>query len=90
MIKVIKLGTPWCGPCRQMTPTVKKLQENYQTHEDVIIQDINIEEDNQLATEYNVRSIPTTLFFQNDVLVEKKTGVLKLEQLEEIINKYKS
>ena len=90
MIRIVKLGADWCSPCRIMKPTIIKLQEKYVDNSNIQIEDINIEEDTELATEYGVRSIPTTLIFQNDVLVDKKVGILKFEQLDEIINNYQN
>lgn len=88
MIKVVKLGAPWCPPCRQMSPTIEKLKEAYKDNENVIIEDINIDEDKELSELHNVRSIPTTLFFHNDELVDKRSGILIHSQIEQVINNY--
>lgn len=86
MIRIVKLGADWCSPCRIMKPTISKLQEKYTDDLNVQIEDIDIDKDSTLAQEHGVRSIPTTLIFKDDKLVDKKVGVLKFEQLEEIIN----
>ena len=86
MIRIVKIGAPYCGPCRMMKPSILKLQEKYSENSNIQIEDINIEENSELAEEHGVRSIPTTLIFKDDKLVDKKVGLLTFEILENIIN----
>ena len=86
MIRIVKLGADWCVPCRMMKPSILKLQEKYSENSNIQIEDINIEENSELAKEHGVRSIPTTLIFKDDKLVDKKVGSLTFEILENIIN----
>ena len=60
---VIDFWATWCGPCQRMTPIVEELAEEYK--DTVVIGKYNIEEENDLAAQYRIMSIPTILFFKN-------------------------
>ena len=90
MIEVIKIGTEWCGPCKMMKPTVKKLQEKYNVDaSDVKITEVDADQEPDTAIEYSVRSVPTTIFLKDGSVADRKTGVLSESQITEIITKLK-
>lgn len=60
---VIDFWATWCGPCQRMTPIVEELAEEYK--DTVVIGKYNIEEENDLAAQYRIMSIPTILFFKD-------------------------
>lgn len=60
---VIDFWATWCGPCKRMAPVVDEVAAEY--GDAVAIGKYNIEEENDLATEYRIMSIPTILFFKN-------------------------
>lgn len=60
---VIDFWATWCGPCQRMAPVVEELAEEYK--DTVAIGKYNIEEENDLTTQYRIMSIPTILFFKN-------------------------
>lgn len=60
---VIDFWATWCGPCQRMTPIVEELAEEYK--DTVVIGKYNIEEENDLTTQYRIMSIPTILFFKD-------------------------
>ena len=57
---VIDFWATWCGPCQRMAPVVEELAEEYK--DTVAIGKYNIEEENDLTTQYRIMSIPTILF----------------------------
>ena len=90
MITVIKLGAPWCGPCRTMDPIIKRLQEKYNTPgSDISIQDVNVDEDADASIKYGVKGIPTTIFLKDDKVEYKEVGALAEWKIEEFISKMK-
>lgn len=60
---VIDFWATWCGPCKRMAPTIDELAEQY--GDTVAIGKYNIEENNDLTSEYRIMSVPTILFFKN-------------------------
>ena len=76
-----------CGPCQRMTPIVEELAEQYK--DSAVIGKYNIEEENDLTTEFRIMSIPTILFFKNGEQVRdlRLAGAQPKEKLEEQIKK---
>lgn len=64
---VVDFWTTWCGPCMRLAPVIDELSSEYEGR--VKIGKYNIEEENELSTEYRIMSIPTILFFKNGELV---------------------
>ncbi len=60
---VIDFWATWCGPCVHMSPTIDEVAKEYEGR--VTEGNYNIEEKNDLSTEYGIMSIPTILFFKN-------------------------
>ena len=69
---VVDLWAEWCGPCRSITPSIEELATEYEGK--AIIGKYNGDEENELSTEYGVRSIPTILFFKDGKLADKQVG----------------
>ena len=69
---VVDLWAEWCGPCRSITPSIEELATEYEGK--AIIGKYNVDEENELSTEYGVRSIPTILFFKDGKLTDKQVG----------------
>lgn len=84
---VIDFWATWCGPCQRMTPIVEELAEQYK--DSAVIGKYNIEEENDLTTEFRIMSIPTILFFKNGEQVRdlRLAGAQPKEKLEEQIKK---
>jgi len=87
MIEVIKFGADWCGPCKMFAPILEKIKQNYDsnTESNIDIKSIDIDVDPELASQYNIRSVPTTVFIKEGNVVLKKVGVINADQFDEII-----
>lgn len=83
MKKVIKFWAPWCGPCRMYAPTFDKVAEKYEGQVEFV--NVNVDEDKELSSQYNVRSIPYTVLIKEDGTVLPKTGLLSETDLEELV-----
>lgn len=87
MIKVIKFGASWCAPCKTFEPVFKSIAKEYE--DKAIFIEKDIEESEEDAEEYQIRSVPTLLFLdeKGSVLgkiigtVNKETVIEKLESL---------
>ena len=77
---VIDFWATWCGPCIKLGPIVEELAEKYAGQ--VTIGKLNIDDNDEIATENRVRNIPTVLFFKDGELKERSVGLLKIADLE--------
>ncbi len=76
----------WCGPCKMMAPLVERMAEKYQGK--MKIGKLNVEEANEISEKYQVRNIPTFIFFKNGDPVETHIGGMTAADLEEKIKAY--
>ncbi len=72
-ITFVDFWAPWCMPCKMMIPILNELAEN-QEH-NASIAKLNIDENQQTAAKYGVRSIPTSIVFKNGKEVQRFVGV---------------
>ena len=77
---VIDFWATWCGPCIKLSPVVEELAEKY--GDKVTIGKLNIDDNDEVASENRVRNIPTVLFFKDGEVKERSVGLVKLADLE--------
>lgn len=82
---VIDFWATWCGPCIKLGPVVEELAEKYAGQ--VAVGKLNIDDNDEIASENRVRNIPTVLFFKDGELKERSVGLVKLSDLEEKLAK---
>jgi thioredoxin 1 len=73
----------WCGPCKTQDPILDDLEEDY--GDSVTFEKIDVDEAEDVANEYQVRSIPTIVVENDDGVVERFVGVTQREQLEDAL-----
>ncbi len=78
---VIDFWATWCGPCRMVAPLIEALAKDYEGQ--AIIGKCDIEEDEDLPTQYGVRNIPTILFLKDGQVVDKQVGATQRATLEQ-------
>lgn len=76
---VVDFWAPWCGPCRQLTPTIEKVVRSYGGK--VRLVKINVDENQALAGQLRVQSIPTVYAFRDGKVVDGFMGALPEGQL---------
>lgn len=82
---LIDFWASWCGPCKMMGPVVEQIAEDAK---DVVkVCKLNIDEELNLATKYNVMSIPTFILFKDGKEVERMIGAMPKEELMKIFEK---
>ena len=69
---LLDFWAPWCGPCRRVVPIVEEIA---QERSDIKVGKINIEDEQALAREFRVMSIPTLLVVKNGQVVNRSVGV---------------
>jgi len=85
-LTVIDLWAEWCGPCKMMTPVVEELSTEYAGR--AVIGKLNVDDNPEVPTQFNVRGIPTFLIFKNGELKEKIVGAQTKQFLKDKIEAY--
>jgi thioredoxin 1 len=80
---LIDFFATWCGPCQKLSPILKQVKDVM--GERISILKIDVEKNEQLAAQYQVRGVPTMLLFQNGKQLWRQSGVLSKDQLIQII-----
>ncbi len=83
---LVDFYAPWCGHCRTQAPIIEKLAEEFSNK--AVIAALNVDENNQKASQYFISGIPTILVFKNSKLVEQKAGVHSIDDLKNLIDKH--
>jgi thioredoxin 1 len=71
----------WCGPCKMVAKTLDQYAEEVS---EVKVVKINVDEEADIASEYNIRSIPTLIYFEDGEIIERQTGNVTLSKLKEL------
>ncbi len=74
----------WCGPCKQMAPIIEEVAET--VSDNVKVVKVNVDEENNLAEQYGISSIPTLVFIKNGEVVRNLVGIRDADELIEYIN----
>ena len=76
----------WCVPCKMVGPILEQMAEEYKGK--VKIAKINVDEEGDLASNYNIVSIPTILLFHNGNVAKQQIGAVPKKTLEELVKEY--
>ncbi len=85
--EVLKSNTPvlvdfwasWCGPCRMMAPVIEEISNDLENKAKVC--KVNVDENSELASKYEIMSIPTFLIFENGKVKDMTVGVQSKESI---------
>ena len=78
---------PWCGQCRGFAPVFERVAE---ANPDVVFAKVNTDDEQEIATHFQIRSIPTLMVFRDQIIVFSQPGALPQNALEQIVSKAKS
>jgi len=76
---VVDFFATWCGPCKKLSPTLDEVSEEFGDRVNIVKVDVDESED--LAMTYGIRSVPTVLFFKNGQQVDKFVGALPKSEI---------
>ena len=82
---LVDFWAPWCGPCKQLTPLLEKVIQK--TGNKVILAKINIDDNQQIAAQLRIQSIPAVFAFKNGQPVDAFQGVIPENKIIEFIEK---
>ena len=78
---VLDFWATWCGPCKKVAPLVEELAAEYEGR--AIIGKVNVEDEDDLASQFGIRNIPTILYIKNGQVVDKQVGACPKSELED-------
>ena len=81
---VVDFYADWCGPCKMMAPVIDELAGDYEGK--ARIGKLNTDENRNIATKYNIMSIPTILFIKNGEVVDTVVGAIPKTVLQQKID----
>jgi len=83
---LVDILATWCNPCKVIGPLVEQISSEY--HGQVSVGKLDADGARDLISELGVRNIPTLLLYKNGEIVERNTGMVTKEKIEELINNH--
>ena len=81
---LVDFWAEWCGPCKMIAPILEQVAEEYKDRLDVA--KLDVEENQNIAMQYSVRSIPTLMLFKGGAVEAQHVGMLSKEQLGQLLD----
>lgn len=79
---IIDFWAPWCGPCRNFAPTFEAAAEK---NPGMVFAKVNTEEQQEIASAFNIRSIPTLMIFRDQIVIYSEAGALAPAAFDQLI-----
>nr|VFK53417.1 MAG: thioredoxin [Candidatus Kentron sp. TUN]VFK54401.1 MAG: thioredoxin [Candidatus Kentron sp. TUN]VFK55476.1 MAG: thioredoxin [Candidatus Kentron sp. TUN] len=83
---LVDFWAAWCAPCKMLTPILTKLAKEF--NGSFIVAKVNTDEQQQLASQYHIQSLPTVKVFRNEVVVSEFLGVQPESTIREILDRH--
>lgn len=79
---VIDFWAPWCGPCRSFAPVFEAASAK---HPEIVFGKVNTDKEQELASQFGIRSIPTLMIFRQQVIIFSQPGAMSGRDLETVL-----
>lgn len=76
---LIDFFATWCGPCKMLSPILKEVKDSLGDRISII--KIDVDKNQQISSQYQVRGVPTMILFQNGKQLWRQSGVLTKEEI---------
>ena len=83
-MELLDFYADWCGPCQMLKPTIEEFESS---HPEIKVRRVNIDEDDELTSEYGVSGIPCLVFLKDGKEVAREVGVISFKKMEKIYEK---
>lgn len=80
---LVDFWATWCGPCKMIAPVLEQIAEEYKGK--VKIGKVNVDEESEIAGQYQILSIPTLILFKNGKIMNVSVGFRSKSEIEKII-----
>ena len=84
-VSLVDFWAPWCGPCRMLAPSIDQLAQEFEGKAKIC--KVNTEDEPDLTAKYEIRSIPTILYFKDGKIVDQTIGATTKAKIEEKLNR---
>ena len=84
---IVDFWAPWCGPCRMVAPVLDKIAKEQAGK--VVVAKVNTDEEQEIASHFQIRSIPTLMVFREQIIVFSQPGALPQGAFEQVVEKVK-
>jgi len=82
-LTIVDFHALWCGPCKTQAPILKQVADEHGSAVRII--KIDVDKNQQIASRYQIQSVPTLMIFKNGKIIHKQAGVHSKAQLDSII-----
>lgn len=76
---VVDFWATWCGPCRALAPVVEDVASEYEGKAEIV--KCNVDDCEEIAAQYSIRSIPTLIFFKDGKAVDRLVGAVPKSEI---------
>ena len=87
-VVLVDFWAEWCGPCKMLSPVIDELANDYASDQ-VEIGKVNVDDNQEIAKNYGIRSIPCLLFFKNGKVEKQIVGAIDKQEISTIIEDLK-
>ena len=84
-VQLMDFYADWCGPCKTQDPILEEIEEDWGERFELV--QIDVDEEQNVANEYQVRSLPTLIVENDDGIVERFVGVTQREDIEDALER---
>jgi thioredoxin 1 len=79
---LVDFNAEWCGPCKMMKPVLEEISTS---NNDIKIVSINVDDEDELASKYNISSIPCLVLIENGEEINRSIGLISRSELDSFI-----
>ena len=81
---IVDFWAPWCGPCRSFAPVYDKVSADF---DDIVFAKVNTEDEREIASHFQIRSIPTLMIFRDQIIIFSQAGALPEGSFRQLLQK---